>query len=90
MPERRCAPRMDLILERELFLGGIGSVKDMDERTFLRLAVIDDQLREEFSPRQRHTLKEFAASKISADYSFPHLIQFCVGHRNARDGTLER
>ncbi|KAF4614071.1 hypothetical protein D9613_007880 [Agrocybe pediades] len=25
------------------------------------LAVIDDQLREEFSPRQRHTLKEFAA-----------------------------
>jgi hypothetical protein len=56
----------------------------------LRLAVIDDQPREEFSPRQRHTLKEFAASNFSVLFPFPHLNKICVGNRNARDGTLER
>jgi GAF domain-containing protein len=54
------------------------------------LAVIDDQPRGEFSPRQRHTLKEFAANKFLLSSFFPHLNESCVGYRNARDGTLER
>jgi hypothetical protein len=71
MPERRCALRMDLILEREFFFGGgHWTSRGHGINTSLRLAVIDDQPREEFSPRQRHTLKEFAASKFLLS-SFP-------------------
>ena len=36
---------------------------------FVRLAVMDDQPREEFSPRQRHTLKEFAVRSFSGRVS---------------------
>ena len=49
---------------------------------------MDDQPREEFSPRQRHTLKEFAVSSLSPVVST--MLNLSVGNRNARNGIVER
>lgn len=39
----------------------VGLPTDFSSLRSVSLAIIDDRPREEFSPRQRHTLKEFAA-----------------------------
>jgi len=50
---------------------------------------MDDQPRDEFSPRQRHTLKEFAVCSPQF-LSLYHEAQHFVGSRDARNGTVER
>lgn len=51
------------------------------------LALIDDSPRQDFSPRQRHTLKEFAVGGTLGTFGdINHSYQGCC---NARDGAVE-
>ena len=50
---------MDIILGRELRRSYLVPCSDV---WLIRLCVIDPEPREEFSPRERHTLKEFAVN----------------------------
>jgi hypothetical protein len=52
------------------------------------LSVVDDTAREDFSPRQRHTLKEFAVCSQTLLVLGLHLVQPAVGHCHARNGAL--
>jgi len=56
------------------------------------LCIIDDHPRSEFTPRQRHTLKEFAVRDIKKNNQGKHAYNRAIyaGNRDARNGALER
>lgn len=53
------------------------------------LGVVDDKPREEFTPRQRHTLKEFAVRKGGLHVLFLSSAKIFLGHCHEGDGALE-
>lgn len=59
LPPRHSEPVMVIMWERK-FYAPYYSEMSSDYRD--RLCIMDDQPHSDFTPRQRHTLKEFAAS----------------------------